>query len=244
MSPIKSMMMAVAFAASSIATASIAAPVAEAQGTKIIVVDQNYVINEAQGLTDITTKVRNIGEQIDNELNPERSALESELASLQARVGSRTQEQVQADASFMAANQAFARKQAAFSEKEFIRTQELLETRNTAIQELTESMYVVIDTIMNEQGAQLVLDRTNAVSFAEAIDMTDTVLARLNQQAPTVNVNRKRFTAEERQERIAAASQQQRQQAAQLAQQGLRQQRALNALVAAQQQRQQGQGGQ
>ena len=88
--------MAVAFAASSVTVASVAAPAAEAQATKVIVVDQNYVINTAEGLKDIGTKIQNLNQQVENELTPERTALQSEAQSLQARVGTRTPEQLAA----------------------------------------------------------------------------------------------------------------------------------------------------
>lgn len=241
MSPLKTLMLAIAVSAAGIISTSVAAPAAEAQGTKVVIVDQQKVISESMGLKDINTKIKNIGEQINTELAPEDSALQSEGQSLNARVAGRTQEQLQADAAFVAARTAFARKSSAFQEKALIRQAELNATQQTAQAELGQAFNVALQEVLTETGADIVLDIGVTAAFQNSVDVTDQVLAKLNQQMPTVTVSRKSFTEEEKQQVLAAVAQQQSQQAVQLARQGAAQQRALNAVVAAQRQAQAGQ---
>lgn len=235
MSPLKTLMIAFAVSTAGIISTSVAAPVAVAQGTKIIVVDQNKVLEDSMGRADILTKIENIGAQINRELEPESNALDTEGQSLEARVGNRTQEQLQQDTAFTSARTAFLRKRSAFQQKALIRQAELEATQQAAQQELLIAFKDALVQTRIEKGAELVMDATAVADHAQSIDATADVLAKLNASMPTITVTRKTFTEEERQQVLAAVAQQQAQQTQRLAMQGLQQQQAFNRVARANQ---------
>lgn len=240
MSRLKTLLVAFAISTTGIMSASLVAPAAEAQS--LLVVDAQDVIDQSQGAVYITQTLATMREANVSGLQAEASALESEGASLQARIGNRTPEQVQQDPQLNAALEAYGRKLQAFNDKTVVRNQEVLTTGSIAEAELSQTLYSIIEQIRVERGAQIVQSRRTTFAYDPAIDITADVLARLDQQMPTVPMPRKTFTEEEKQQVLAAVQQRQAQQTLQLARQAESQQAAYGRVVSAAQQAQQQQG--
>lgn len=55
-------------------------------------------------------------------------------------------------------------------------------------QQIGTRLQPIINTVMNSRGANLAIDRSAALAAAPALDITNEVLAQLNQQLPSVSV--------------------------------------------------------
>ena len=96
-------------------SATVAAPVAAAQGTTVVVIDQMRIMRESAGGKDIISKVQAIEETIAGELKPTQDSLASEGQSLEAKTANMTMEAIAADEALRTEVEAYARKAQAFN---------------------------------------------------------------------------------------------------------------------------------
>ena len=162
---------------------------------------------------------------------------------MQEQIGSRSQEELAQDTAFVTASESFQRKYATFEQTTFIRSQELAATEQAAGNELQTTVRIIIGQIRRERSASIVLSAGVPIAFDESIDVTDDVLARLNEQMPTMAVTRVTFTPEQRTQVLQAAAARQNEQTNRLLQQSVAQRRALNQFANQQRARQQQAGG-
>ncbi|MBR9834843.1 MAG: OmpH family outer membrane protein, partial [Alphaproteobacteria bacterium] len=95
MFPIKSILAAVALGTSTVA---IAAPVATAQGTTVVVIDQAKIMRDSKAGKDIQTKLEAIEGAMERELQPTADQLNAEGQAIEAKTANMTPEAMRADA--------------------------------------------------------------------------------------------------------------------------------------------------
>ena len=64
----------------------VAAPVATAQGSVVVVIDEGRILGDSKAGKDMLTKLKNIENQINAELKPTRDSLETERQSLAGKL--------------------------------------------------------------------------------------------------------------------------------------------------------------
>jgi len=190
MSPFK-----ILFIAVSLVFASLTLPAysADAQGANIVVIDQARLLRESAGGQDIQRKLQAIGQTIQAELQAEQSALETEGRALEGRAANRSQEEVAADTAFISQMQSFQRKSQAFAQKSQIRSQELQQTEQNAINEFYTALQPVLEQVLAERGANVMLERSSVMMAAPELDATDLAISKINATKPTVTVSRVRL---------------------------------------------------
>lgn len=176
--------------------AGISAPAALAQGTKVIVIDSAKIIRDSKAGGDIRNKLQNISDGMRTQLKPTADSLTSELKALETKYKGMTPEALRTDASLRTELENYQRKENEFTRDSQIMAQELALTRQKAWGDFRVALNPVLQQVVNEQSADLMLDRSNAVYAGEAIDVTALVISKLDAATPTVNVVRQKLPAQ------------------------------------------------
>ncbi|MEL7453384.1 MAG: OmpH family outer membrane protein [Pseudomonadota bacterium] len=171
-------------------------PTALAQGTMIIVIDQARIMRDSAGGQDIARKLAAIGQTMQSELEGEAGALQTEGQALETRRANLTPEALQADTELQSQFQSFLAKRQAFQRKQQVRAQELQQTEQTAWAEFFQALEPVLEQVVTERGAQLMIDRSSITFAAPELDATDLAITKIDALKPTVNVTRARLPAQ------------------------------------------------
>jgi outer membrane protein len=190
MSLIKSVLIALAMTFSA---ATVMAPIAAAQGTTIVVLDQRKVLADSLAGKDIANKLKNISEQINRELKPTGDSLNSEGQSLQSRLTGKTEQQVAADTALVNSLQSFQRKSNDFARKRQIAAAELELTQRKALSDFSNALRPVILEVVREKNAQVVLDRSQTQYVDPSFDSTALIVSKLNSRTKTISVTREKL---------------------------------------------------
>ncbi|WP_018147183.1 OmpH family outer membrane protein [Henriciella marina] len=192
-------------------TAIVAAPVAAAQNSEVVVIDQQRIMTETSGGQDIVRKVGEIGTTIQSELTPEANALQQQGEALEARTANMSMEAIGADEALRAEVEAYAQRAQQFSRNRQIAAAELQATERAAWARFYQGLQPVLEEVITETGANVMLDASQAVWSSESVDVTQSVIMKMNAAMPTVEVTRQTLTAEQRQRLIQQQQQQQQQ---------------------------------
>ena len=179
-------------AAAVLATASIAvaAPVAAAQGTKVVVIDQARVMRESLGGKDIQAKLQGIEDAIAREMKPTADSLTSEGKAIEAKSANMTDEAIRADTALQAEVQAYVAKAQQFNQRRQVASQEIQLTERKAWSDFFRALQPVLQEVVTETGAQVMMDRSDLIFADPAIDSTALVISKLDARSPTMVVTR------------------------------------------------------
>lgn len=167
------------------ALAAPAAPPAKPVGTpnpKILVIDRAAILRGSVVGQNIMKQVQTLTASAENLLKGQDAALRKEGADLQQQLAILS-------ASVKAAKiKAFQAKQAALQQN--VQTQQGLIQGGVlkARQQVEQALGPILQAIMAERGANLLLDRNAVVLGTVDVDVTGVAIARLNQKLPAVKV--------------------------------------------------------
>ena len=181
------------------ASTAVTSPIAEAQGTNVIVIDQRKIMRDSRAGKDIQTKMKNLEDQIKRELETTTRSLESEGKSIEARTKGMTPQAVAADATLKGQVESFYKKAGEFNRTRQIRARELSITERKAWNEFFKALQPVLQEVVNEKNAQIMLDRSSTVYANPSLDATATVISKLDAKKPTINVVRERLPTQPQQ---------------------------------------------
>lgn len=186
----KSMFAAIAL---SLGTVTAIAPVAAAQGTTTVVIDQARILRDSKAGKDVLTKLAGIESAMERELQPVADALNTEGQAIEAKTKDMTPEAMRADAALKTQVTAYATKAQNFNRDRQIAAQELQLTERKAWSDFYVGLRPVLQEVVTERGAQLMLDRSEVTYADPAIDATAAVISKLDIAMPTVNVVRQKL---------------------------------------------------
>jgi len=193
MAHFKSLLLAFALIVSSV---GVFTPVATAQGTTVVVIDQRKIMRDSRAGKDIQTKMKSIEGQIKRELESTSRSLESEGKSIEARTKNMTPQAVAADANLKSQVESFYKKAGEFNRTRQIRARELQITERKAWNEFFKALQPVLQEVVNEKGAQIMMDRSSTVFANPSLDASASVISKLDSRKPTINVVRERLPAQ------------------------------------------------
>jgi len=188
----KSLIIAVAV---SIAPVVAVAPVAEAQGTVVVVIDEGQILSNSKAGKDMFTKLQNIENQINAELKTPRDALEAERKTLATKLEGKTQEAVLADAALVTQIEGFQKKASEFAAKRQTLSQEYAATEQKALVDFNKALEPVLLEVVKEKNAQVVISKSQAIFTADTVDASPAIIAKLDQKTPAITVVRQRAPA-------------------------------------------------
>lgn len=152
----------------------------------IAVVDTERVFRECTACraaqTTLQTQLQQAqqrGQQLTQPLQTEGQAIQTAVRALNGR---------QPDAALQARIQALQARQTTANQELGGREQTLRSTQAHVNQQISTRLTPIINQVMTARGAALVVTRDATLAVSPAIDVTNDVLAQLNQQLPSVSV--------------------------------------------------------
>ncbi len=180
---------ALALAGTALAPAAIAAPPAPpkpAQGIpqpKILVIDRAAILRGSQVGQSIVKQVQAYTQQAENDLKGQGNALRAQGQALQQQIAILAPDVKAKKIRDFEAQQAALQQKA--QQKQNLIQGGFLQAR----QQVEGALGPILQGIMAERGANLLVDRNAIVMSTVDIDITQTAIQRLNQKLPNVKVN-------------------------------------------------------
>ncbi|WP_084396094.1 OmpH family outer membrane protein [Henriciella aquimarina] len=179
---------------------TVAAPIAAAQGTNVVVIDQSRIMQESAGGKDIISKVNAIEQTMQSELKPTQDSLATEGQALDAKTANMTMDAIAADDALRTEVEQFAQKAQAFNRRRKIASAELQATERAAWNQFFSAMQPVLQEVVAEKGADVILDRSDAIYASPSVDATDLVISKMDAKLSTVNVVRQKIQTQQPQQ--------------------------------------------
>ena len=169
------------------------APVAAAQGNTTIVIDQAQIMRTSKAGQDIQTKITAIESAMERELQPTADQLNTEGQAIENASKGKTEAELLQDEALKTNVQAYVAKTQEFNRQRQIAAQELQLTERKAWTDFFNGLRPVLQEVVTERNAQVLLDRQDVVFADPSIDATAAVISKLDAAMPTVNVVRQRL---------------------------------------------------
>jgi len=164
---------------------------AMAQST-ILVVDTQRVLRDSDVGKHIARQLETIGKSMEAEAKAKASPLESKSKSLEAQLKGVTPQSLQANPGLQQQIKSFREDQQKVAIDVQYKQKEMQITEAKAVQKVQERLRVILKAVVAERNADVVLERS-LVIYGDPVDVTDTVISRLNGQMKTVSVTRERL---------------------------------------------------
>lgn len=161
------------------------------QAATAVVVNYQRVLAESALGRDLQTKLGQIGSQLTSEaqaLRPEGQSIEEERQRLATSLRNQNAQQLQSNPQV----QALAQRQQQLQVRAATLQGDLECSQLIALRDVRNQIMPVIRTVMQQRGAGIVVDSTNALETSPDFDITATVIQQLdaNQATRTANVTR------------------------------------------------------
>ena len=132
----------------------------------------------------VTTRLNEIGQQVNAELQAEQAQLQSDAKALQAKQATLAKEQYQSQ------GEALQVRAGAFQRKVQLRDKEMQETQSKAVQQIAQSMGPIAVQVFQQRGCSVLLNTDALYLYVPGAELTDTVIAGLNAKMQTLAVER------------------------------------------------------
>jgi Skp family chaperone for outer membrane proteins len=136
------------------------------------------------------TRMQQLTAQVQAELTPERTAIETEGNTLQTQRASLTQDQLNQRVG------ALQTRAQAYSTKEQQRGAELEETKNQQLQKIATAINPLLASVYTQRNCAAVFDQASLLAANPAMDITDAVTAQLNTKMTTITFDRATLPAQ------------------------------------------------
>jgi Skp family chaperone for outer membrane proteins len=161
------------------------APAAAENGAavpRVIVIDRNFIMQRSAAGKDMLAQTQSLSKAAEAQFKKEEEALTTEASQLQQQMAILAVDvRAQKEKDFVAKQQAFqARVQS--------RQAEIQAGFNKAARQLEMALEPILQAIMRERGANMVLDRQSVIIATADIDITPTAVQRLDKVLPKVKV--------------------------------------------------------
>ena len=111
-----------------------------------------------------------------------------------------TRDAILANATLKAEVEQLAREAQVFNQRRQIAANELALTERAALSEFNNALIPVLQQVIAETGANVILDKSQVVFVDDATDVSASVVTKLNAATPTINVVRQRMPAQQPQQ--------------------------------------------
>jgi outer membrane protein len=163
-----------------------------AHAQNVLIINEETILTESQVGQHIAGQLETIGREIQTELEAAAAPLTQENEALQAETSALSQEAIQQRPDLMQRIQQLQQNAQQLERLRRLRQQELVATERQALQPVLQTLQTVLQEIVTERSATVLLDRSQVVYAAESIDVTSVVIERLNQRLQTTPVTRVR----------------------------------------------------
>src|SRR5882672_4790922 len=165
------------------AAAAAAAAASGVSAPRIIVIDRQLILQRSSAGKDMVTQTQNLSKQAETQFRGEEEGLQKEAVTLQQQMAIlaadvRTQKEKD-----------FTTKQQAFQTRVQQRQAQIQAGFNNAARQLEVALDPILQTIMKERGANMVLDRSAVIVASVDVDVTNIAVQRLDQKLPHIKVD-------------------------------------------------------
>jgi len=159
-----------------------AAAAAALPAPRILVIDRQAILRFSKVGQDIVRQVNGYTQSAESEFKSQRDGLQKEQAAIQQQMA------ILAPDVREAKRKAFEAKVAAFQQKVQSRQSQIQGGVLQARQQVEQALGPILQGIMQERGANLLLDRVAVVLGTVDVDVTKLAIQRLDQKLPSVKV--------------------------------------------------------
>lgn len=181
-----------AIAALSLAVPGVALAQQRTPGAVIIVVDTDRIFRECTAcraaqtqLQGMVTSARTRAQQLGQPLQTEAQSIEQAGGQLRNQTGAA---RAAAETALNNRVQQFQTRQTTAQQEIARLEQNIQSTQANVLRQINERMNPIFTTVMNAHGANIALDVNATLARSNTLDVTNEVLAALNQQLPSVSV--------------------------------------------------------
>ncbi|WP_417495915.1 OmpH family outer membrane protein [Maricaulis sp.] len=171
--------------------AGLAAPAMAQQN--IAVINEQRVLRESVVGQHIRTRLEAIGAEVRAELTAIGQPIQQQTEALTTETASMTQQAITQRPDLMQRIEALNQQAQQFELERRRREQELAQTERQAMQPVYEALNPILEEVVASRGIDILVDRANLVFSSPDVDISDAVIALLNQRLPSVPVNRVRL---------------------------------------------------
>lgn len=190
------------------ATTVTAAPAVAQENTRVVVVDEQRVARESKAGQDMQAKLSSIEQQMNTELQPKMSELQGMEQEIGPKIQGKSLEELRADETLTEDAQAYREAAASLKGESDKRKAEMQLTMRQASAEFNKVLQPVLQEVMAESGADVMLSRGDVLLAKQGVDVTDTVIQKLDEASPTLNVQRQRLPEQASNQQIQRLQQQ------------------------------------
>jgi Skp family chaperone for outer membrane proteins len=174
------------------------ATLAQAQQT-ILVMNETRILRESAVGQHIASEIQRINAEMQAELAPLERELTTENEALTAETSTLTEEAIRQRPDLMSRLQALQVDATNYERRQQILVRELQATERAAMAPVMSALQNVLQELVEQRNADLLIDRSAVVYASESIDVTDAAIARLNEVIATTPVNRVRMPQQQAQ---------------------------------------------
>lgn len=185
-----------------------AAPAVAQENTRVVVVDEQRVARESKAGQDMQAKLSSIEQQMNTELQPKMSELQGMEQEIGPKIQGKSLEELRADETLTEDAQAYREAAASLKGESDKRKAEMQLTMRQASAEFNKVLQPVLQEVMAESGADVMLSRGDVLLAKQGVDVTDTVIQKLDEASPTLNVQRQRLPEQASNQQIQRLQQQ------------------------------------
>ena len=156
---------------------------------RVVVIDRNFIMQRSAAGKDMVAQTQSLSKAAETQFRTEEQQLQTEATQLQqqlAILAADVREKREKD---------FIAKQQAFQSRVQQRQQEIQAGFNKAARQLEVALEPILQAIMKERGANMVLDRQSVIIASVDIDVTPAAVQRLDKALPRVKVELTPVTA-------------------------------------------------
>jgi Skp family chaperone for outer membrane proteins len=166
-----------------------AAPAAGPPAPRIIVIDRNAILRASAAGKSMMNQAQNLSRQADTEFKTQAETLQKEAAALQQQLA------ILAPDVRATKQKEFTTKQEAFQKRVTDRQAQIQGGFAAAGQKLDQALGPILQAIMRERGANMMLDRSAVILSSIDVDVTAIAIERLDKALPTLAVTLARAPA-------------------------------------------------
>lgn len=152
----------------------------------IAVVDTDRILRECTACKAAQTTLQGQVQQLQTRQQQLAAPLQTEAQGIQTAVNALQGKQP--DAALQARIQALQTKQTQANQELGKQEQTIRSTQAHVLQQLNQKLGPIVQAQLASSGATMIVDREGVLAFSPAVDITNAVLAQLNQQLPSVSV--------------------------------------------------------
>jgi Skp family chaperone for outer membrane proteins len=169
----------------------------QASATTVLVMDTDRVLNTSAVGTHIRERLTAIGEEITTELSTEEASVRTEVEAFNTETADKTEEQIAADEALSTRRAELQNRVIQLGVSEQVKQRELTATRNAALEPVHAALQEVLEEVVAEKSADVLVERNLLIYVGEGADITDEVIEKLNAKMTEVPVERVRLPVAE-----------------------------------------------